>query len=376
MPARGRACGRRRAHPGTAGSGICFTQTTTFMEILLLSSLGRRHAEARAPAGSRDSAKVGTRTSKRGCPAVDGPLVTRGGTVVPVEAVDLVVAGAGPAGTAAALTGAQPDCMSSVSTGPVPARQDLRRRPHDPGALRLLEQLGLTRRRARSRRIPARRARCVVVSPSGRRVTLPLPTDGDHAGVVAARRPRCRARRAARPAPASTCAKARRSRSSSVARTTGSRCGCDERHHDRGPARHRRRRSLVDRAAAARTPTHRATSARGTRSGSTSTASTTNACGCCSSETCCPGYAWVFPMPGGGANVGYGVLRDGRTGRELKELWPTLRDAARAARDPRPRATPAATVRARGRSRPRTRRRASPTGRCCTRATPRASSIR
>jgi geranylgeranyl reductase family protein len=38
-----------------------------------------------------------------------------------------------------------------------------------------------------------------------------------------------------------------------------------------------------------------------------------------------PGYAWVFPLPGGGANVGYGVLRsDGRTGRELKDLWPEL----------------------------------------------------
>jgi flavin-dependent dehydrogenase len=47
-----------------------------------------------------------------------------------------------------------------------------------------------------------------------------------------------------------------------------------------------------------------------------------------------PGYAWVFPLPGGRANVGYGVLRStGRRGRELKELWPdvlrrpSLRDA-------------------------------------------------
>src|SRR4029079_4603971 len=38
-----------------------------------------------------------------------------------------------------------------------------------------------------------------------------------------------------------------------------------------------------------------------------------------------PGYAWVFPLPGGRANVGYGVLRsDGRSGRELKDLWPAL----------------------------------------------------
>jgi geranylgeranyl reductase family protein len=38
-----------------------------------------------------------------------------------------------------------------------------------------------------------------------------------------------------------------------------------------------------------------------------------------------PGYAWVFPLPDGRANVGYGVLRaDGRTGRDLKQLWPEL----------------------------------------------------
>jgi flavin-dependent dehydrogenase len=35
-----------------------------------------------------------------------------------------------------------------------------------------------------------------------------------------------------------------------------------------------------------------------------------------------PGYAWVFPLSGGRANVGFGVLRDGqRTGKELAELW-------------------------------------------------------
>jgi flavin-dependent dehydrogenase len=38
-----------------------------------------------------------------------------------------------------------------------------------------------------------------------------------------------------------------------------------------------------------------------------------------------PGYAWVFPLPGRRANVGFGVLRaDGRSGRELKDLWPAL----------------------------------------------------
>jgi geranylgeranyl reductase family protein len=38
-----------------------------------------------------------------------------------------------------------------------------------------------------------------------------------------------------------------------------------------------------------------------------------------------PGYAWSFPLPGGRANVGFGVLRDGtRTGKEIKAIWPDL----------------------------------------------------
>src|SRR5581483_7409993 len=38
-----------------------------------------------------------------------------------------------------------------------------------------------------------------------------------------------------------------------------------------------------------------------------------------------PGYAWVFPLPGGRANVGFGVLRErGLSGRELKSLWHDL----------------------------------------------------
>jgi len=47
-----------------------------------------------------------------------------------------------------------------------------------------------------------------------------------------------------------------------------------------------------------------------------------------------PGYAWVFPLPEGRANVGFGVLRDAHTsGKRLAALWrdllarPALRDA-------------------------------------------------
>jgi menaquinone-9 beta-reductase len=38
-----------------------------------------------------------------------------------------------------------------------------------------------------------------------------------------------------------------------------------------------------------------------------------------------PGYAWSFPLPGGRANVGFGVLRDGRRRiQEMKDQWAGL----------------------------------------------------
>ena len=78
-----------------------------------------------------------------------------------------------------------------------------------------------------------------------------------------------------------------------------------------------------------------------------------------------PGYAWVFPLPGDRANVGFGVLRDGRKGHELKELWNDLLDATAAcARSSAPTRCPK-TVCARGRSPPATTGRRSPTAACC-----------
>ena len=38
-----------------------------------------------------------------------------------------------------------------------------------------------------------------------------------------------------------------------------------------------------------------------------------------------PGYAWSFPLPGNRANVGFGVLRDGtRSGKDMKRTWEDL----------------------------------------------------
>lgn len=38
-----------------------------------------------------------------------------------------------------------------------------------------------------------------------------------------------------------------------------------------------------------------------------------------------PGYAWSFPLPNGRANIGFGVLRDGKRNiQDMGELWPAL----------------------------------------------------
>lgn len=39
-----------------------------------------------------------------------------------------------------------------------------------------------------------------------------------------------------------------------------------------------------------------------------------------------PGYAWSFPLPGGGANVGFGIQRGGKVARiqDMKALWPDI----------------------------------------------------
>ena len=77
-----------------------------------------------------------------------------------------------------------------------------------------------------------------------------------------------------------------------------------------------------------------------------------------------PGYAWSFPLPGGRANVGFGVLRDGtRRIQDMKQLWAGLLDRPhiRAALGPGGRARgPAHGVADPGRHRPGAR---WPTGR-------------
>ncbi len=94
---------------------------------------------------------------------------------------DLLVIGAGPAGCAAAITAAR--------SGRAVVMIDKATFPRDKtcgdgltaGALRALEALGVPLA-ALGASVPVTDA--IVVSPSGRRVALPLPTDGEHARVM------------------------------------------------------------------------------------------------------------------------------------------------------------------------------------------------
>ena len=181
------------------------------------------------------------------------------------------------------------------------------------GALRLLRRLGVELPQLE---IAAPVTEAVIVDPSGRRVSLPLPTDP-----VGPRSTR-RSRRGATSTPRSS----RHTRALGVAVREGTalsgaraatrpgsrRRSSDRRHQSRraGPLRGRRRRSLLGRAPPARPRPRRPTSVRGTRRASTFAASTTPDCGCCSSATCCPATRGCSRCRAGAPTSGFGVLRD------------------------------------------------------------------
>ena len=162
--------------------------------------------------------------------------------------VDVLVAGAGPAGAAAAIAAADRGLdVRRVRPGSLPAGQDVRRRPHDPGAA--------PARAPRPRPCGPRSGpgtspvhEAVLVSPRGREINLPLPTDGEHAGVV---------RRAGLDAALARLARApgvdvREGVARDRPRRRGRRREGARRHgrNDRGAPSRCRRRSLVDRAPA------------------------------------------------------------------------------------------------------------------------------
>ena len=183
--------------------------------------------------------------------------------------VDVAVIGAGPGGIAAAITALRRGCSVVCVDKAAFPRDKTCGDGLTTGALRDLEALGPTK--AEFLAVGAAEVReTVLVSPSGRRVTMPLPADDGLYAVVAPRAgSRCGPRRRSPAAPASTSGRTPRSRSVAL-HDAEVELLCSDGSSVR--ARHviaadghwshvRRARS---------SPTRRATSANGTRCASTS----------------------------------------------------------------------------------------------------------
>jgi geranylgeranyl reductase family protein len=236
--------------------------------------------------------------------------------------VDLLVAGAGPAGIAAAITAVERGLDVVVVDPATFPRDKTCGDGLTAGALRLLERLGLPRT-ALGHDSYASVHEVMLVSPSGRRVSLPLPKDGRHAGVVTRMRldaalvDLARARGVevregigvAHLVPAAHGVRVTSSDGDDhVARFVIAADG----HFS--PVR----RAWQPEAGPALGEWH---AARQYFSGVSD-----RRLWVAFEQDLLPGYAWVFPLPGDRANVGFGVLRDGRKGHELKELWKDLLD--------------------------------------------------
>jgi geranylgeranyl reductase family protein len=224
-----------------------------------------------------------------------------------VEAFDVAVVGAGPAGCAAAISAADRGLSVVCFDKATFPRDKTCGDGLTANALRLLEHLGLSLDAFRATE-PAFVRETVLVSPSGRRVTLPLPRDGTHAAVVERRTLDATLVELAR------------------ARGVDLREGSEIASIDNLPARYviaaDGHWSAVRRALDPNTPRDLGEwhAVRQYFEGVDD-----DRLWVLFERDLLPGYAWVFPLPGGRANVGYGVLRsDGRSGRELKQLWPEL----------------------------------------------------
>ena len=256
--------------------------------------------------------------------------------------LDVLVVGAGPAGTAAALT--------AHARGLTVAWADKAAFPRDKTcgdglttqALRLLEHLGFSRTElAAAEYVPVTEA--VLVSPSGRVVSLPLPRDGDHAGVI----PRVSF-------DAALVAFARRrgvelmsDRAVQDVAVTGDRVKVGFADGETIEARH-----------VIAADGHWSTVRRSLHPGAPADLGTWHAARqyfenvdddrlwAVFEPDLLPGYAWIFPAPNGGANVGFGCLREGRRGRDLRALWPDLLARPRLQEILGPRARPVGTVHA------------------------------
>ncbi len=230
-----------------------------------------------------------------------------------MEQADVVVVGAGPAGTAAAITAAERGLRVVCLDKATFPRDKTCGDGLTANALRLLERLGVTY----DALAPMAVHETVIVSPSGRHAVLPLGPDGLHGAVV----PR------------------RQLDAALLAVARGRGVEVHENHdvekvvvHDDHVQVDDVEAPYVIAADGHWSPVRRALEPGTPRDLGEWHAVRQYFDGVTDARLwvlferdLLPGYAWVFPLPGGRANVGYGVLRaDGRSGRALKALWPDL----------------------------------------------------
>jgi geranylgeranyl reductase family protein len=268
--------------------------------------------------------------------------------------VDLLVVGAGPAGCAAAIAGRRAGLDVLLVDKAAFPRDKTCGDGLTTGALRLLGRLGVEVPRLD---IAAPVEEAVLVAPSGRQVTLPLPSDPDgpgHYAAVAARRDLDAAllehtRALGVPVREATSLRSLELHPDGLA--AGLATASDTGEERAAP-------TVVARFVVAADGHYSAVrrlleSDRPPDLGSWHAARQYFAdvddarLWVVFERDLLPGYAWVFPLPGGRANVGFGVLRDrGLSGRELKALWHDLLERPVLRSVLGPRATPEDSYRA------------------------------
>jgi menaquinone-9 beta-reductase len=255
--------------------------------------------------------------------------------------VDVLVVGAGPAGAATGLAARRRGLEVLVVDKATFPRDKTCGDGLTTAALRLLEQLGVDLR-ALPGYMPVRET--VLVSPSGRRVSLPLGPDGDYAAVV----PRVELDAALVTTAREAGVEIRDGTAVSAVDVTAD--GVTVALGDNGAVR-------AEYVVAA--DGHYSFVRRSLRPPAPPELGTWHAFRqyfrgvddprlyVLFEPDLLPGYAWVFPLPEGRANVGFGVLRHpGMTGKELNARWRELltRPSVRAVLGPE--AEPEATHRA------------------------------
>jgi geranylgeranyl reductase family protein len=243
---------------------------------------------------------------------------------------DLLVVGAGPAGVAAALEAHRLGRRALVVDKAAFPRDKICGDGLTAGALRLLASLGLDVRELPSYE-PVHET--VLVTPGGGDIVLPLPTDGLHAAVV---------RRVELDAALVALA---RERGVEVvegaevvgARTAGTQLAGDARAELDLADGATLRAPWVVAADGHWSPVRRLLGAAGSgaRLGTWHafrqyfSGVTDRRLWVVFDADLLPGYAWVFPVAGGGANVGFGLLRGGPAptdGKSLARVWEGLVD--------------------------------------------------